>query len=1608
MTSLPQCRLWRLLSPSADASLPAAARIQAADNATASTAQTAAEIKATLAQIACGPQRMRTQILSLIPQLLGHPDDEIRQAALQALGGTSGRLPMTWITQQLACPPLRSAAVEVLQRCNNANTDIVVFAVFHARPEVRRAWLLSRDRSVSESGTPLAEFAVHCLADPVPEHPQLALARIHDLWDEFSPRTFLLLVQLHHRRLIQDDHFEQLLLRFLTDKCELSEASASAFLPPWRSGTWTPADLKTADWLQWADKPPLNNELLFSSWLNAGIAAASLPPNSLQSPSVVRQQQPEQTTTGHTIASLLAQSRDNCHRDPRQVIACLPHKDGGQRLLQYGQSRPDPIDAVLDRFWNDKLFFRDMKCQSEADGLRLAAAILIAAQRNAQWNGTAALQAALRIPELLFSPLLPASVRDSLFNDLISHRHDVEVNVLRGRITDLLSRIVRIAGSGVIDLRLAAAVLSYLQQQDVFQRAESKLKAERIIKSAHADPDSAAVFFSLPDSSGSDSRNHLLLRLRETEFGATELRTGLLIEQSLKEWQNSAFVRIVSRLLCTNDLSSLLPLIETPLQTAIAVRMLQLTSDSTTLAPPTERHLLQLITALCSSGDSRLITVLVQAMLLNQPMIAARIVRRCLMAILTSPCPPRNLAAAFDSLSSEARTAFEQQLRFPVCQQAFRRRIFSIAIGRQSFQDSDLQTMLQHLQDQQRAEPDPPAAEDAGTKTATTDTNSTSAETLSADTANPSVPDRSAPPDKTGPMWLLQQCTDESTEFVQQAALQLLDLGDHHAVQLLQLLENSNTPNRLALAETIALWPETLVPEIERRILHHAEIPVSIRFTAGLAMLEFDVTNRVALLNTLRQILQQCSSLEWVSQDLWERLPQQFQQDIAWQTQVPLSAAATRNSIILLLEQDPHTVALRIHQLLEQGADTLDRSTLWLLAEQGFAETYPMIVDQLMSDDGPALTNPTVAWQQTAAQQATTQDLCQRQGASGRAIRQLQALISTRGNPIGRFDWIPHELQQHLLHSSQPQDRKAAAELLALVQASSGLPQQPAVQQLYATMAWGARVARKLLGTRIGIQLLGDDNLGYMRPGIPVIHITPLPILEQARNGEDVVAGLILHELGHHMYHCGDDYRRCQQQAHQNRLGDLWNIVLDEHLERRLRSLDDDYGKKLQRLNAYAFLHKPRSLAVGTLLQMLGPNAFATLTVTGLAPARENGHVLVSPGLLLKSLADAGSSFARFFTSLLLGHRSSDPKVQEALALFRGDFRKAEADRLYEITLRLREIFAEDPESMSQLIGNQASHGAAQSLQGDSQLQGIANGVTSESVNAHIQRVVDGEEPQNSPTEPDHEPPPAEDRSVSFQINVSPTEEFDEITCVRKMTYDRGEHKQLSQQIAVESRTLQQFLRDLGFGYQVRNRMTSGRSIDQSRLMPLVFYRDPRVMKSRRIQFDNDLFLSIVVDCSGSMSGREIDNARLFATLICDACVGLPNVDVRVFGFSDDTIYDAGNARECAAHALEAGGGNNDAAALSHAANAALRSRRKAKALVMISDGLPTECSTTALRGLVRRLTTRYGIICAQVATTRLSEICFPDYVELKDNDTKLAVRQFGSILRNLIIKAAR
>ncbi|HZO17201.1 MAG TPA: hypothetical protein VFB62_28180 [Polyangiaceae bacterium] len=535
--------------------------------------------------------------------------------------------------------------------------------------------------------------------------------------------------------------------------------------------------------------------------------------------------------------------------------------------------------------------------------------------------------------------------------------------------------------------------------------------------------------------------------------------------------------------------------------------------------------------------------------------------------------------------------------------------------------------------------------------------------------------------------------------------------------------------------------------------------------------------------------------------------------------------------------------------------------------------------------------------------------------------------------------------------------------------------------------AWGYRMGLAVTGRRHRVHMTRHGELGYTRLTSDRIFVSPFPMLRGERYGRQIVEGLVLHELGHHRWHRSDVWDK----AHKQGMHGLLNLVADEHLERNLRALDSSWGDRLKRLAAYAFQHAARDLPVTFLLEVLGGRSFLVLSRLRLGLARFNHCVRVPSGTLLHEMEHAGLSFPRFARALRmgLGNRHDDPKVAEALALFDGRFRHTDMEGIFAIAKRLRDIFGWE--------ASLAETCSPESLGTSAEEESIAGeGINDDEVQEEVERVLNPRKASGDGR-----------CGKRLFINVSEEERFEEIHRIERLLPDRVRHAEVARDVMRPARRLRSYLERLGLAQVPTRFRLRGSRLDRARLTALVTRGEPRVLVQRQLMVMSDLFVGVLVDCSSSMdAGDNIGKARRFAVLVAEAAKGLQGVDVRTFGFTDSTIYDAGDAGGCAAASLETGGGNNDAAALFHAAGVARRSRRRAKLLVMVSDGLPTECSVNALRGLVRRLEQREGMCLAQVAVRPLEEICFPHHVLLEEADLETSVRRFGETVARLVRRA--
>src|SRR5262249_55068333 len=118
--------------------------------------------------------------------------------------------------------------------------------------------------------------------------------------------------------------------------------------------------------------------------------------------------------------------------------------------------------------------------------------------------------------------------------------------------------------------------------------------------------------------------------------------------------------------------------------------------------------------------------------------------------------------------------------------------------------------------------------------------------------------------------------------------------------------------------------------------------------------------------------------------------------------------------------------------------------------------------------------------------------------------------------------------------------------------------------------AWGIRTGRALTGRLFKVEMITGEGLGHTRLTENRIFVSPMPILRLVPHARAIVEGLVLHELGHHLYHRGDEAAAAWQAAEKEGLFGLLNTVADEHLERNLRGVDAAFGDRLKRLGAHA------------------------------------------------------------------------------------------------------------------------------------------------------------------------------------------------------------------------------------------------------------------------------------------------------------------------------------------------------------------------------------------------------------------------------------------------------
>ena len=571
------------------------------------------------------------------------------------------------------------------------------------------------------------------------------------------------------------------------------------------------------------------------------------------------------------------------------------------------------------------------------------------------------------------------------------------------------------------------------------------------------------------------------------------------------------------------------------------------------------------------------------------------------------------------------------------------------------------------------------------------------------------------------------------------------------------------------------------------------------------------------------------------------------------------------------------------------------------------------------------------------------------------------------------------------------------------------------------TLRWICGTGQWLLGrpviARNYRQGLGrTPDLGKRGP--VEIEVSDSPIASGHPHGEDIVRGLGLHEIGHHLCDIGMPGERSHRgKAVAEDVGEIYDILRDERLERVLRSRRPEYGVYFDRLASYAFAQNLHEVPLEEVAAVLGKSAG---DIRAAVAAGDLPGCLVAPSgageaerlalgdadlLRIPGLVPVGAAFLACLRCGMDPRMHPDPRVAEAVALVPADLKDLSHPEVLDAARKIAKVLGKDERFRREMktCWNRLSRRRA--------LRGILRSILDRlgetgslpdwmwSSAAGIRKgLVVIRDPKRMPADRSKRGP---------AVRAIEPREGHRVPAPREgegPPPDPAGHAALVAPIRRHVRRLRGYLERLGrrtFEEPVSRR---GRRIDIGAAPKAVVIRSPGMLVFARDEILADAYLGILIDRSGSMNGKKIVTAKTFAALIAESARGVRGIEGHVSAFDDTTFIRLGDLRRNGIARLEAGGGNNDAGGLERAAEMALRSRKRNRLIIMVSDGLPTECTVAALTSLVKKLSRENGIVLAQVAVDRIQHVCFPHFVDLTSVPLDAAVARFG----NLIVRLTR
>ncbi len=605
-------------------------------------------------------------------------------------------------------------------------------------------------------------------------------------------------------------------------------------------------------------------------------------------------------------------------------------------------------------------------------------------------------------------------------------------------------------------------------------------------------------------------------------------------------------------------------------------------------------------------------------------------------------------------------------------------------------------------------------------------------------------------------------------------------------------------------------------------------------------------------------------------------------------------------------------------------------------------------------------------------------------------------------------------------------------------------------EKVLAINRWAVDIAFKLTGKQATIsQYIDGIGRTWWNTGKQTmkIEISEKPVTTFHKYGEEIMRGIALHEIGHHLCDIGVRGARTMRGiANSEGCNEIFDILLDERLERVLRSKKPEWGIYFDRLSSYVFNSNSHVIPVYEIAKRTGKSSdiIKSVLLSGKLPGDFVPATKANPFDSIKlrdielltfpyplvSITMVFLSFARcgFAASL-----HSDPRIKDAISMIPSNLKDLRHADVLKVAKQIASVLG--------IKNSDEYRRERKELKDDFDI--IKEGEISDpypgnreatplltcSINKILQRVdatmhnldMGKKKVRNTPKRNPYKNYSPKSKKVieSDQIekddnlendtfggqfvNIGDSIDFNSLTNTVIITSEPEQDAELILPLRNHIIRLRSFFENLSKSEQDEYASRRGKRLDYARLKKVLVAPGLNILvSSTQHNIKSDAYIGILIDRSSSMHGEKLTLAKSFAALLVESIGTIHGIEGHVNAFDENTFYKLGTLTHCSVAGLYAGGGNNDAGALKKAAELAMASRKKNKLLVMISDGSPTECTEISLTSLVQQLESSYQIKCIQVAIDKFSTASFKDFVDLSNLDFHSAITRFGEIIARI------